>query len=150
MLIAYIFHTLYPSSIQDRVHCGFIRVKSFELRKTCWTDELSAVYDVNLQYIYKQQKVHVRYHSLMHLVVFPVFTLAVRNSSASSVKHPLFPQCICNEFVPDNPFGVVILFYPLSAAKLPIFIYLTSLLQTYLVRSSPFLFSQIFDSFVDF
>ena len=29
----------------------FIRLKSFELHKTFWTDELSAVYDVSLQHI---------------------------------------------------------------------------------------------------
>ena len=39
-----------------------------------------------------------------------------------------------------KPFGVVILFYPLSSVKLPIFICLTSLLHTTFVRSLPFCF----------
>ena len=61
----------------------------------------------------------------MHLVIIvlsPVFTLYVRDTYPSSVKHPLFPLCVCFEIFPDNPFGVVILFNPLSSAKLPIFI----------------------------
>ena len=39
------------STHQASVHCDFIRFKSFELHKIFWTDELSAVYDVSLQYI---------------------------------------------------------------------------------------------------
>ena len=39
------------STHQASGHCDFIRVKSFELHKIFWTDELSAVYDVNLQHI---------------------------------------------------------------------------------------------------
>ena len=49
-----------------------------------------------------------------------------------------------------KPFGVVILFYPLSSVKLPIFICLTSLLHTTFVRSLPFCFckfSTIFSIF---
>ena len=45
---------------------------------------------------------------------------------------------LCFEIVPDNPFGVVILFYPLSSAKLPKFICLTSLLHTTFVRFRKF------------
>ena len=67
-----------------------------------------------------------------------MFTLGVRDTSASSVKHPLFPLCVCFEIVLDNPFGVVVLFYPLSVVELPIFICLTSLLHTTFVRSFPF------------
>ena len=52
-------------------------------------------------------------------------------ASASSVQHLFFLLC------------VVILFYPLSSAKLPIFICLTY----NHVRSFPF-FSHIFDSFL--
>ena len=36
---------------QTSVHCDFIRLKCFELHKTFYTDELSAVYDGNLQHI---------------------------------------------------------------------------------------------------
>ena len=64
--------------------------------------------------------------------------LGVSDTSASSVKHPLLPLCICFKIVTDNPFGVVILLYPLSSVKLLIFICLTSLLS--LVRSFPFCF----------
>ena len=69
-----------------------------------------------------------------------MFTLGVRDTSDSSVQHPLFPICVCFEIVPYNPFGVVILFYPLSSAKLPRFICLESLLHTTFVRSFPFCF----------
>ena len=79
-----------------------------------------------------------------------MFTLCVRDTPASSVKHPLFPLCVSFEIVPDNLFGVVILFYPLSSTTLPIFICLTSMLHTTLVRSFSISFSQIFDSFVEF
>ena len=51
-----------------------------------------------------------------------------------------FMLCVWFGIVPDNPFGVVILFFLLSAAKLPIYIYLPSLLHTTLVRSFPFCF----------
>ena len=40
------------STNQASVHCDFIRAKSFELHKTFWTDELSTVYNVNLQHIH--------------------------------------------------------------------------------------------------
>ena len=72
-----------------------------------------------------------------------MFTLVLRDTSALFVNHPLFPQCICNEIVPDNPLEVVMwIFYSLSLAKLPIFICLTSMLHscTTLVRSPPFRF----------
>ena len=51
----------------------------------------------------------------------------------------ILSACACFEIVPDNPFRVVI-FCPLSSAKIPTFIYLTSLLQTTLVRSFPLWF----------
>ena len=54
-----------------------------------------------------------------------MFTLGVCDKSALPIKHPLCPLCICFEIVPDNPFGVVILLYPLSSANIPIFICLT-------------------------
>ena len=69
-----------------------------------------------------------------------MFTLGVRDASASSVQHPLFPLCVCIEIVRDNPFGVLILYYPLSSAKLRIFICLILLLHTTLVLSFPFCF----------
>ena len=57
----------------------------------------------------------------MHLVIIyyvsPVFTLGVCDTPASTVKHPLFPLCVHFEIVLDNPFGVVILFYPLPSAN---------------------------------
>ena len=62
--------------------------------------------------------------------------------------HPLHqfstgsPLCVCFEIVPDNPFGVLILYYPLSSAKRPIFICLTFLLHTNLVLSFPFCFDK--------
>ena len=63
-----------------------------------------------------------------------------------SVLHPLFPLRTCFEIFPDDPFGIVILFYPLSSAKLPIFIYLISLLHT---TPCPF-FSILFRKFRQF
>ena len=54
-----------------------------------------------------------------------MFTLGVRDTSTSFVQHPPFPLYVCFEIVPDNPFRVVILFYPLSSAKLPIYISVT-------------------------
>ena len=76
-----------------------------------------------------------------------MFTLGVRDTSASSVQHPIFQLCVCFEIVPDKPFGVVILFYPLSSVKLPIFICLTSLLHTTFVRSLPFCFRKFLTIF---
>ena len=56
----------------------------------------------------------------------------MHHTSASSVQHPLFPLYVYFKIVPDNPFGVVILFYPLSSAMLLISIQpdLTSMLLT--------------------
>ena len=66
--------------------------------------------------------------------------LGVRETYASSDKHPLFLLYVCFEIVPYIPFGIVILFNPLSSAKLQIFILLTYLVHTTLVRSFPFCF----------
>ena len=74
-----------------------------------------------------------------------MLSLGVRDTYASSDKHPLFLLYVCFEIVPYIPFGIVILFNPLSSAKLRIFILLTSLVHTTLVHSFPF-----FKSFVDF
>ena len=81
-----------------------------------------------------------RMHPVIVVYLSPVFTLGIRDASTSSVHHLLFLLCVCLEIVPDNPFGVVILFYLLSFAKLPIFIDLTYLLQNTLVFSFPFCF----------
>ena len=51
---------------------------------------------------------------------------------------PALPLCVFFEIVLDNPFGVLILYYPLSSAKLRIFICLTFLLHTTLVLSFHF------------
>ena len=79
----------------------------------------------------------------MHLVIIvciPCVYVSVCDASASSVQHRLFPLCVFFEIVLDNPFGVLILYYPLSSAKLPIFIFLTFLLHTNLVLFFPFCF----------
>ena len=73
----------------------------------------------------------------MHVVIIVlslVTTLSVCDASASSVKHPLFPLFVCFETIPDNPFRVVILFFPLSSAMFPLIICWISTLYTTLVR----------------
>ena len=79
-----------------------------------------------------------------------MFTLGIRDTLVSSIKHSLFPLCICFEIIPDNLLGVVILFYPLSSAKLLIYICLKSLLHTTLVHSFPFSFHKFFRQFCRF
>ena len=54
---------------------------------------------------------------LVNIVCSPVFTSDVRDTSASSFKHLIFPLGVCYEIVPDNSFGVVILFNPISSMK---------------------------------
>ena len=50
--VVYPLRTYYiRSTHQTSIPCDFIRLEGFELQKTFWTDELSAVYDVNLQHI---------------------------------------------------------------------------------------------------
>ena len=85
--------------------------------------------------------------NLVIIVLSPVLTLGVTETSALSVQHQLFPLCVCFEIVPDNPFVVVILFCPLSSAKRLIFVCLTFLLHSILVRSFPLCFRNFFDSF---
>ena len=54
--------------------------------------------------------------------------------------HPLFPLCVRFAIIPGNPFGAVIHFHPLSSARLPMNIRLTSPLHTTHVRYFPFCF----------
>ena len=72
-------------------------------------------------------KTHSSRNHIVHL-----FTIGVRDTFASFLKHPIFTPCVFLENIPNNSFLV-------SSAKLPIFISITS-----------HLFSQIIDSFVDF
>ena len=65
-----------------------------------------------------------------------MFTLGVRDTPASSVKHLLFPLCVCFDIVPDNLFGSSC-HPPLSTVvrQASVLICLNPMLQTTLVRS---------------
>ena len=94
---------------------------------------INIVYSFNPIMIAQEQKnLGIPFGNLQ--VIFKANTLYIQ-ASASFIKHPLFPLCVCFEIVLDNLFGVVILFYPLSSTKLSIFICKTSLLHTTLLRS---------------
>ena len=59
-----------------------------------------------------------------------MFTLGVRGHSLHPFS-PFFPLCVCFEIVPDNPFRVLILYYPLSSAKLRTFLLHTTLVLSF-------------------
>ena len=122
-------------------------ITSWFFRKKSWfpdfLDLKSAWQTVSSTDILRFKRVH-----LVIIVLSPVFTLGVSETSALSVQHPLFPLCVCFEIPIYNPFGVIIiLFYPLSSAKRLIFICSTSLFHSIIVRSFPLCFRNFFDSF---
>ena len=82
------------------------------------------------------------------LYISPVFSLGVRNRSTSSFKHPLFPLCVCI-YSQQHWFHSLLSTFIRQASD--IYMYLTSLWHTTLVRSFAVFFGvQIFDSFVNF
>ena len=91
---------------------------------------MELLYTVSITEIERCEHTHVCISKLQY--VFLVFTLGVRDTSASSVQHPLcLLCCVCFEIVPYNSFGVVILFYLLLSSKLPIFIRMFYIPATY-------------------
>ena len=56
----------------------------------------------------------------MHLGI--IECISILSLNLANVQHPLFLLCVCFEIIPNNDFEVIILFYPLSFDKLPIFI----------------------------
>ena len=92
------------------------------------------------QHRYRKIKAYAFRNYSMYPLCLRTLGEHVRDTSVTFVQHPLFPLCVCFEIVSDNLFGVVILFYPLLSAKLPILICLTSILHNTFVRSFPFCF----------
>ena len=79
--------------------------------------------------------VYLGWHPIYIRAASPLFPLGVRDASASSAMHPLFPLFVHFAIIPGNPFGAAIHFHPLSSARLPMNVRLTSLLHTTHVRS---------------
>lgn len=86
--------------------------------------------------------VYLGWHPIYIRAASPLFPLGVRDASASSAMHPLFPLFVHFAIIPGNPFGAAIHFHPLSSARLPMNVRLTSLLHTTHVRSFPYCFRQ--------